>query len=82
MKRIESPRRLRAVPGRTRNAAEAMIAKLQVAFERQRLEKEHSALVKRVRQIEVRLRVLNPEPAAASVIAPRLPMANEVTLQY
>ncbi len=97
MRRLEYTRTVRAVPGRTRNTAEAAMFLAHVVRERHRLEQERRSLEKRIRRINARLTSiagtetklgpsLRPEPtgrAAATVSRPGLPPEiGEVTLQY
>ena len=86
MKRLEYPRRIRAARSRLRNETDVLLQRLQVTFERQRLEQERIALVQRVRRIEARLVAIGVaplvEPHAAPASAQRGPGASEVTLQY
>jgi hypothetical protein len=85
MKRLEYSRRVRTAPGHARNAADALLQRLQVTFERQRLEQERMALVRRVRRIEARLLAIGApaaEPHAALPSAGLGPGASEITLQY
>ena len=82
MKRLEYSRRVRTTPGHARNAAGALLQRLQVTFERQRLEQERIALVRRVQRIEARLLAIGAAPVTASppVVLPR--GTSDVTLQY
>jgi hypothetical protein len=82
MKRLEYSRRVRTTPGHARNAAGALLQRLQVTFERQRLEQERIALVRRVQRIEARLLAIGAAPVTGSppVVLPR--GTSDVTLQY
>jgi hypothetical protein len=86
VRRLEYPRRIRTARGRARNEADALLQRLQVTFERQRLEQERIALVRRVRRIEARLVAIGAaralEQSAASAAPGLAPGACEVTLQY
>jgi hypothetical protein len=87
MKRLEYSRRVRTASGHARNAADVLLQRLQVTFERQRLEQERIALVRRVRRIEARLIAIGAAPAAgappAALPSVALPCgASEVTFQY
>jgi hypothetical protein len=54
-KRLEYTRRLRSVPGRARNAAEAVMHLAHVTRERHRLEQERVSLERRMQTISARL---------------------------
>lgn len=54
-RRLECSRRIRSVPGRARNTAEAVMFLAQVARERHRLEQERRSLDLRMTKIQKRL---------------------------
>ncbi len=54
-KRLEYTRRIRSVPGRARNAAEAVMHLAHVTRERHRLEQERVSLERRIQTIRARL---------------------------
>lgn len=54
-RRLECSRRIRSVPGRARNSAEAVMWLAQVARERHRLEQERRSLDLRMAKIQKRL---------------------------
>ena len=61
MRRLEYSRRVRAVPGHARNAAEAMMYLANVARERHRIDQEKRALLKRLRTLDNRLTAIAGE---------------------
>jgi hypothetical protein len=85
VKQLEYPRRIRA-RAHARSETDVLLQRLQVTFERQRLEQERIALVRRVRRIEARLLAIGaaqtPEPRGPQPSANLGPGASEVTLQY
>jgi hypothetical protein len=58
MRRLEYTRRIRSVPGRARNTAEAAMYLAHVTRERHRLQQERTSLEKRIRRIEKRLTMI------------------------
>ena len=58
MRRLEYTRRIRSVPCRARNSAEAAMYLAHVTRERYRLQQERTSLEKRIRRIERRLTLI------------------------
>jgi cell division septum initiation protein DivIVA len=58
MRRLEYTRRIRSVPARARNSAEAAMYLAHVSRERHRLQQERTSLEKRIRRIERQLTVI------------------------
>ena len=58
MRRLEYTRRIRSVPSRARNTAEAAMYLAHVTRERHRLQQERTSLEKRIRRIEKQLTVI------------------------
>ena len=58
MRRLEYTRRIRSVPSRARNSAEAAMYLAHVSRERHRLQQERTSLEKRIRRIERQLTLI------------------------
>jgi hypothetical protein len=70
MRRLEfTNRRVRAVPGRARNAAEAMMYLANAARERHRIDQEKKALLKRLHALDSRLTALAGEETKLNQLA-------------